>query len=124
MTTGVTCPKCGLMQLPRPSCKACGATLGAALLLPSPLRPQATTAQDSSPPQTKPAPGARKKNKPKRKWIKLLCYLAVAGVAAEFGSEVAGMRGAIIGGIIGIVLLISDERFGWSDKINLPDDFD
>jgi hypothetical protein len=28
MTTGVTCPRCGLMQIVRVTCKACGAVLG------------------------------------------------------------------------------------------------
>jgi len=33
---GVRCPKCGLMQMPRPACKSCGAPLGGAEWRPSP----------------------------------------------------------------------------------------
>mgnify|MGYP007084720603 CR=1 FL=1 len=31
MPDGLKCPQCGLMQLPRPTCKSCGAALGAAI---------------------------------------------------------------------------------------------
>ncbi len=49
MTLGVKCPACGLMQLPGPNCKSCGAALG------GPARPSisyypSTTRQSTSPP--------------------------------------------------------------------------
>ncbi|HTU02509.1 MAG TPA: hypothetical protein VMG58_11860 [Candidatus Sulfotelmatobacter sp.] len=46
MNVGMTCPKCGLVQLAAPTCKACGAPTGRQVLehlLPpiQPLRPAA-----------------------------------------------------------------------------------
>ena len=56
MTMGVRCPKCGLLQLPGPTCKSCGAPIG-----PSPRRPTAarfstTNSGASAPPTSMPPP--------------------------------------------------------------------
>ena len=56
MTMGVRCPKCGLLQLPGPTCKSCGAPLG-----PPPRRPatsqfSTTRSSDAVPPASVPPP--------------------------------------------------------------------
>ncbi|MFB3819783.1 MAG: YjgN family protein [Candidatus Methylomirabilales bacterium] len=52
MTIGMTCPKCGLMQLSAPTCKSCGAATGrAAIRLPRPT-------QSAGPPRPAPSPPA------------------------------------------------------------------
>lgn len=50
MTAGVTCPKCGLMQLAGPTCKSCGAPLGGPPRRPAPPRTPAPPQATSPPP--------------------------------------------------------------------------
>jgi uncharacterized membrane protein YjgN (DUF898 family) len=49
MMAGVTCPKCGLMQLAGPTCKSCGAALGGPARRPTPPRTQAPSRANSPP---------------------------------------------------------------------------
>lgn len=49
MTLGVKCPKCGLMQLPGPTCKSCGAPLGGPARHSNPLQTQAPKARVAPP---------------------------------------------------------------------------
>jgi uncharacterized membrane protein YjgN (DUF898 family) len=51
---GVKCPKCGLMQLPGPTCKSCGTALGGRARPAAPPRPQAP--QPAPPPFRQPRP--------------------------------------------------------------------
>jgi len=51
---GVKCPKCGLMQLPGPTCKSCGTALGGRARPAAPPRPQAP--QPAPPPFSQPRP--------------------------------------------------------------------
>jgi uncharacterized membrane protein YjgN (DUF898 family) len=50
MMAGVTCPKCGLMQLAGPSCNSCGAPLGGPARRPTPTRTPAPPRAKSPPP--------------------------------------------------------------------------
>ncbi|HSB69687.1 MAG TPA: DUF898 family protein [Candidatus Methylomirabilis sp.] len=58
MMLGVTCPKCGLMQLAGPTCKSCGAPLGAAARRPSPSHSQASRPSTPAQPRTAAPPSA------------------------------------------------------------------
>lgn len=67
MTMGVKCPKCGLLQLPGPTCKSCRAPLGGPARRPAPAQfsvsePTAAAPPTSTPPPAGPRPptdGAR-----------------------------------------------------------------
>ncbi|HWU40518.1 MAG TPA: DUF898 family protein, partial [Candidatus Acidoferrum sp.] len=52
MSYGMTCPKCGLMQLAAPTCKSCGAHLGGEATVPTsrPAKAQKTDASAPPPP--------------------------------------------------------------------------
>lgn len=56
MTYGVKCPKCGLLQLPGPRCKSCGAPLGGTAR-PTPTPPRAPVARQAAPPGPPSPPG-------------------------------------------------------------------
>ncbi len=60
MSFGMTCPKCGLMQLAGPRCKSCGAPLGdpAREHAPAPSSPVIPPPPESPATQTRPASGA------------------------------------------------------------------
>ncbi len=61
MTSGVTCPKCGLMQLSTSHCKSCGTPLGGSARKPAAPHPTPTPQQPPAPPPHEPdarsAPG-------------------------------------------------------------------
>ena len=61
MTSGVKCPKCGLLQLPGPICKSCRTPLGAPARRPSPTQfhtPTQTLGTTPPPPPTEGGRGA------------------------------------------------------------------
>ena len=60
MTFGMKCPKCGLMQLPGPSCKSCGAPLGGPAPRPTSTA-RAPVASPSPPPRSSAQPRAETK---------------------------------------------------------------
>lgn len=58
MTMGVKCPKCGLLQLPGPTCKSCKAPLGDPPHHPSAPRPHRTPPAGAAPPAPPSSPAA------------------------------------------------------------------
>src|SRR5512145_2817221 len=59
MTTGMKCPKCGLLQLPGPNCKSCRTPLGAPARRPSPTQFHAPTQTPAASPPSPPTAGGR-----------------------------------------------------------------
>lgn len=56
MTMGVRCPKCGLLQLPGPTCKSCGTPIGPPPRRPIPARVSITGSSAAAPPTSMPPP--------------------------------------------------------------------
>jgi len=60
MTMGVKCPKCGLLQLPGPTCKLCKAPLGGPPRRPAPTQFSETRPTPAAPPPSTPPPAGRR----------------------------------------------------------------
>lgn len=58
MTMGVRCPKCGLLQLPGPTCKSCKTPLAPPLRRPGPAQRSAAPPSLAAPPKSPPPPTA------------------------------------------------------------------
>jgi len=56
MTIGAKCPQCGLLQLPGPTCKSCGAPLGPPPRRPAPTQFSATSSSAAALPTSMPPP--------------------------------------------------------------------
>jgi len=107
MIVGVKCPKCGLMQMPNPTCKSCGAPLGGPTWRPSPPtqlpQPQTTRPAEPLPSQPPPQLGGFSK-----------------GEAIRFGwNTMASNLGFFIGLqiVVGLVYLVPAIFAQWSKEV-------
>lgn len=84
MTIGVKCPKCELIQLPRPACKSCGATL------PDSTSPRSPVAMPEEPSITVPGPAKNLPNLPQEPVVEERAGLIGSFISSPNGRYVLG----------------------------------